>query len=254
VSTPPLPALEVTVTDGKERLAGVTVKFEIDGEPIGEVTTSGIGTARIEAPPGLTRTDADKLFVTVGSDRRNVAWGPYYTFTIRRPWWKRAGRFIAGHTPATVKGWLAVLGAGMVVVYLVVCGVSWAGFGTDRWGYNARCARIAIENAAVSQKPALAVPAGHDATVQSVALEADVPQFLSYRVRVAVVAESKRAVAAAPGAALSPDARAFDDAWTKYEDALRKAAAQTEMPSAIECPREEIAAFFKFLGALSGEK
>ena len=133
-------------------------------------------------------------------------------------------------------------------------GGSWAGFGTDPFGYNARCARIAIENAAASLKPPLAVPAGYDARTKAVALEADVPQFLSYRVRVAVAPESKQAVPAAAGTASSPDAAAFNDAWTKYEDALRKAAAQKTMPSAIECPREELAAVFKFLGALSGKE
>ena len=254
MATPPRPALEVTVTDGKERIAGATVKFEIDGEPIGEITTSDTGTARIESPPGLTQQDADKLFITVGSDRRHVAWAPYYTFRIRRPWWQRAGRFIAGKAPKTFKGWIGVLIAGLALVYLVACGGSWAGFGTDPFGYNARCARIAIENAAASLKPPLAVPAGYDARTKAVALEADVPQFLSYRVRVAVAPESKQAVPAAAGTASSPDAAAFNDAWTKYEDALRKAAAQKTMPSAIECPREELAAVFKFLGALSGKE
>jgi hypothetical protein len=253
MATDRLPALEVTVTDGKEPVVGAAVKFEIDGDPIGEVTTSGTGAARIEAPPGLTRADADKLFVTVGTDRRNVAWGPYYTFAIRRPWWQRAGRFVTALAPSSVAGWLAVLSGGVVVVYLVACGVSWAAVGSDPLGYNARCARIAIENAASAVKPPLPVPAGHDAQAQPVALEADVPQFFSYRVRVSVAPESKRAVPAGTGAPPSADAAAFNDAWRKYEEALRKAAAQNTMPSAIECPREEIAAIMKFFGALSGK-
>jgi hypothetical protein len=52
--------------------------------------------------------------------------------------------------------------------------------------------------------------------------------------------EGRRAVPG-PGRGLSPGGRAFNDAWGAYERAVREAAARTEVPSAIECPRQDSA-------------
>ena len=254
---PRLPALEVTVTDGTTPLAGLKVYCEIPGraggkDTLGPITTSAKGIARFDPPSGLTAAQVPSVKLSVGKHEKDIAWQAWYTFVIPPPWWKRVWNCIRHHAPKTGKGWA---GAAVVViagVYVVVCGVSAAAFGKDPFGYNARCARMAVEAAAAQAKPILAVPQGHDGRPAPVPLEADVPQLFSNRVHVTFTSSSRRAVPSA-GSTGSADGVGYNEAWTKYDETLRKAAAQGKIPSAIECPRQELAAIFKFVGALSGK-
>jgi hypothetical protein len=254
---PRLPSLQVTVTDGTVPLAGLKVYCGIPGrtggtDMLGPITTSAKGVARFEPPPGLTSAQVPGVKIRIGKHEKNIAWQAFYEFVVPPPWWKRVWNWILGHLPKTATGWAAAALLAVAAVYVVVCGVSAAAFGRDPLGYNARCARMAVEAAAAPAKPSLAVPQGHDARPVPVALETDVPQLFSNRVHVTFASDSRRAVPSAGGSG-SADGVAYSDAWAKYDEALRKAAAQGKIPSAIECPLQEIAALSKFIGALSGK-
>jgi hypothetical protein len=254
---PRLPALEVTVTDGTTPLSGLKVYCEIPGrtggkDTLGPITTSAKGIARFDPPPGLTASQVPGVKIRVGKYEKDVAWQAWYTFVIPPPWWKGVWNWIHDHLPKTAKGWAVAAVVAIAVLYVVVCGTSAVAFGKDPFGYNARCARMAVEDAAAQSKPTLAVPQGHEARPVAVALDTNVPQLFASQVHVAFASSSQRVVPAA-GSPGSADGVAYNEAWTKYEEALRKAAAQGKMPIAIECPKQELTAIFEFVKALSGK-
>ena len=251
--------MQVTVTDGTSPLAGRKVTCEIPAktggtETLGPLTTSDKGVVRFEPPPGLTAADMpDGVKIRVGKHEKKITWQAWPDFVIPPPGWKRVLAWLGKHLPKTVKGWTAAAVGAVAGVYVVVCGVSATAFGKDPFGYNARCARMAVEAAAAPSKPTLALPQGHGAASLPVPLDADVPQLFSNKVHVAFTSDSRRAVPSG-GSTGSADGITFNNAWTKYDEALRKTAAQGKIPSAIQCPREEIATIMKFFSALSGKE
>jgi hypothetical protein len=252
----PTRVVEITVTDGKTPLAGVTVRGESAGVFLGEVTTGPQGRARFQQPPRLPPGEPLKISVT-GQGRsveEIVAWStPYYQITLRPSWWWRVWEFLLWLLPTSVKDWIKALGVVLLGIYVVVCGTSWVAFGLDPFNYNARCAQMAVESATRSAKPGTTAPEGHTSEVVHVSLEANVPQFLSHEVHVKFTVDALRAVPLT-GRDLSPDGRVFNEAWAKYEQAARDAAAKNEAPSAIKCPIQEIETLRRIFDAGSGKE
>jgi hypothetical protein len=148
-------AIEIRITDGTGPLSGVSVQGKVAGISVGTIVTDENGRARFQIsspqkPPPLEITATWEGV----QEARTIDWGnPYFTLTLRPSWWHRLTAFVGRHAPETTKGWIALAGCVLAAVYVVVCGLSWMVPGRDIFGYNARCARMAVERAARPAKP-----------------------------------------------------------------------------------------------------
>ena len=248
-------AIEIRLTDGTSSLSSVSVQGKVAGIVVGTIVTDENGRARFQIsspqkPPSLEITAAWEGV----QETRTIDWSnPYFTLTLRPPWWRRLIAFVGRHAPETKKGWIALAGGALAAVYVVVCGLSWIVPGRDMFGYNARCARIAVERAARPAKPGLNPPPGQSIESVPITIGTDVPQFLSQRVHVVFSLERLRAAPPA-GSELSADARSFNEAWMNYERTVRDVAAKNEAPGAISCPLEEIKSLRKVFEVAAGNE
>jgi hypothetical protein len=248
-------AVEIKLTDGTSLLSGVSVQGRVGAVKVGTIITDENGRARFQIsspqkPPPLEITATWEGV----KERRKIDWGnPYFTLTLRPSRWHRWTAFVRRHAPETTKGWIALAGVVLAAVYVVVCGLSWMVAGRDAFGYNARCARMAVERAARPAKPGLNPPPGQVVETVPISVDADVPQFLSQQVHVVLALERLRAAPAA-GGELSAEARSFNEAWMNYERTVRDVAAKNEAPSAISCPLEEIKSLRKLFEAAAGKE
>ena len=246
--------IDITVTDGTTPLAGVEVRGEVAGTAVGTIITNGMGRVRFSlSSPNKPAPLRVRAKGHCAHRTQTIDWSnPFFTLVLRPPWWCRLCGFLVRHVPETAKDWIFVLVVVLAVIYGVVCGLSWIVPGVDLFGYNARCARIAVERAARSSKPGVPPPAGYVINTVPIALEADVPQFLSEHVHVRFVVDVLRA-APTPSGQLDGEARAFNEAWMKYEQGVRDIAAKNEPSSAIVCPREEIETLRKLFDTIKGK-
>jgi hypothetical protein len=255
MATPMDWTIEISVTDGTTPLPGVTVRGEVAGTFVGKMTTGEEGRARFQIPSSQ-KPQPLRITATRGrsSSTKTIAWDtPYFTVTLRPPWWQRLLTFLRKFVPKSKKGWAAAPVVLLMVVYAAVCFASWLIPGTDLFGYNTRCAQIAVEAAARPKRPGMHPPADYTINTVRLPLKVNVPQALSQQVSVTFTVDILNAVPPA-GGELAPNARAFNEEWANYKNAVLEAAAKNEAPSAITCPLQEIAELWRLSEAVKGKK